>query len=414
LARDVAVKVLPAELTIDAARLTRFEREARLLAALNHPNIATIHGIEDAGGYPAIVMELVEGLTLADRIARAPVPVDEALPIARQIADALEAAHERGIIHRDLKPANIKVTPKRLVKVLDFGIAKTLVPDDQAPTGVTVERTEIGAIIGTPAYMSPEQVRGGIVDQRTDIWAFGCVFYETLAGRAAFAGRTAADSIAAILGPGPDWTALPADTPSGVRRVLRRCLEKDPAYRLHDIADTRADLMEPRADGPALPEQPESSLYGRALALFGAGSPYRLWEMLQIRMGFLQYPVVVFLSWKATSAMPGLPGGLLFFAAVVSVLVLMTVRVRLLTTGAVERQRLPKQVRRAAPWLRTCTVAVTLLLWWMAALVVASHPILATLLGVIGAAETVTVVFGEPPIERAAFPEIAAEDRYRR
>jgi hypothetical protein len=261
--------------------------------------------------------------------------------------------------------------------------------------------------------MSPEQARGLIVDQRTDIWAFGCVLYETLAGSAAFADRTPADSIAAILGRDPDWTALPTDTPSGVHRLLRRCLEKEPARRLHDIGDARANLREQPADVPAVPTQSEIGLYGWALASLGGGSPYRLWEALQIRIGFLQYPIVVFLSWKATSAIPGSPGLLLFFAAVVCVLVLITVRVMLLTTGAIERQRLPQQVRRAAPWLRICTVALTLLLWWMAALVVASHPILATMLGVIGTAETATVVLGEPSIQRAAFPDVAAEDPVR-
>jgi serine/threonine protein kinase len=318
LGRDVALKVLPAALSTDASRLARFEDEARLLAALNHPNIATIHGIEDAGGHPAIVMELIEGPTMAGVIARGPIPIGEALRIALQIVDALAAAHEHGIVHRDLKPANVKLTSDGRVKVLDFGLARAGVRGNTGladlPT-VTADRTEPGTLLGTVGYMSPEQARGLRVDQRTDIWAFGCVFYETLAGRAAFDDRTPADSIAAILGRDPDWTALPADTPSGVRRLLRRCLERDPARRLLDIGDARADLLEQLGDGPALQEEPESSLYGRTLALFGVGSAYRLWEVLQIRVCFLQYPIIAFLSWKAKSAVPGSPGLLLFFAA---------------------------------------------------------------------------------------------------
>jgi serine/threonine protein kinase len=421
LGREVALKILPAGFATDPARLGRFEGEARILASLNHPNIAVIHGVEEAAGSPAIVMELVEGQTLEERLSaarhatrsgsqRKGLPLKEALQLAGQIADALDAAHGRGIIHRDIKPANIKVTPNGIVKVLDFGIAKTIFSDADGPTAATFERTQPGVIIGTAAYMSPEQARGESVDKRTDIWAFGCVLYEMMAGRTSFADRTPADSIAAILGLDPDWTALPADTPAGVRRLLRRCLEKDPARRLHDIADARADLIDQPAYVLALPDQTESSLYGRALALFGAGSPFRLWEVLQIRISLLQYPIIVFLSWKATSGLPGSTGLLLFLALVVCILVLITVRVMLLTTGAMERQRLLQQARRAAPWLRTCTVALTLLLWWMAALVVASHAILATVLGVIGAAETVAVVFAEPSIARAAFPENAAED----
>jgi Tol biopolymer transport system component len=263
LARDVALKVLPAALTTDAGRLGRFQREARLLAALNHPNIATLHGIEDAGGHPAIVMELVEGQTLAERLGTAagqPVrnrdrtsggkglPVAETLRIAQQIADALDAAHERGIIHRDLKPANLKITPNGLVKVLDFGIAKASGSGDEGPTAVTVERTEPGAIVGTPAYMSPEQVRGGVVDKRTDIWAFGCVLYEMMTGAVAFRGPTMSDTIARILEHDVDWGLLPETLPSPIRRVLARCLEKDPRRRARDIADVRADLEDASSD----------------------------------------------------------------------------------------------------------------------------------------------------------------------
>ncbi len=242
LGRDVAIKILPRHFTADPERLARFEREARMLAALNHPNIGAIYGLEAAaGGVRALVLELVEGETVADRIQRGPVTVTDALTIARQIADALDAAHEKGIIHRDLKPANIKVTPGGVVKLLDFGLAKAATGELQSPT-VTVGSTQEGTILGTAAYMSPEQARGQAVDKRTDIWAFGCVLYEMLTGRLAFPGETVSDTIVAILEREPDWTALPATTPPMVARLLRRGLEKDPKRRLRDIADARAEL----------------------------------------------------------------------------------------------------------------------------------------------------------------------------
>ena len=249
LGRDVAIKILPQVFTSDPERLARFEREARILAALNHPHIGAIYGVEDAENVHALVLELVEGDTLAERLRRAPVPVTDALAIALQIAEALESAHERGIIHRDLKPANVKITPDGKVKVLDFGLAKAVVnnttrPDlTQSPT-VTVSGTYEGAILGTAAYMSPEQARGKTVDKRTDIWAYGCVLYEMLTRRRAFVGETASDTIAAILEREPDWTKLPAAAPAHVRRLLRRCLEKDPSRRLRDIGDARLELDE--------------------------------------------------------------------------------------------------------------------------------------------------------------------------
>jgi Tol biopolymer transport system component len=249
LGRDVAIKVLPRAFRDDPDRLARFDREARLLAALNHPHIATIHGIEEQDEVKALVMELVPGDTLAERIARTKqggLPVTEALAIARQIADALDAAHEKGIVHRDLKPANIKITPEGLVKVLDFGLAK-LQPAEGAPTGseaptATSDGTREGMIIGTAAYMSPEQARGQAVDKRTDIWAFGCVLYEMLTGRAAFARGTISDTIAAILEKDPDLRPLRDRVPARVLRVLQRCLSKDPQRRWHHIADVRIEL----------------------------------------------------------------------------------------------------------------------------------------------------------------------------
>jgi serine/threonine-protein kinase len=250
LERDVAIKVLPDLFASDAERLARFRREAQTLASLNHPNIAIIHGLEQSGEVHALVMELVSGEDLSQRIARGPIPIDEALLIAKQIADALEAAHEQGIIHRDLKPANIKLRPDGTVKVLDFGLAKAfdVAPSasdaSQSPTITSPAMTHMGVILGTAAYMSPEQTRGQAVDKRSDIWAFGCVLYEILTARTAFAGDTISDTIAAILGRGPDWQTLPATTPDSIRRLLRRCFEKDPKRRLHDIADARIEIEE--------------------------------------------------------------------------------------------------------------------------------------------------------------------------
>jgi Tol biopolymer transport system component len=254
LGRDVAIKILPLIFTVDRERLARFEREARVLAALNHPHIGAIYGFEERDSLRALVLELVDGPTLADYLAKGPIPVQEALGIARQIADALDAAHEKGIVHRDLKPTNIKITSAGVVKVLDFGLAKALAPDEasarsKAPA-ITMSGTRQGSILGTAAYMSPEQARGQAVGKRTDIWAFGCVLYELLTGRMAFAGETLADTIAAILGRGPDWQKLPETTPATVRRLLQRCLEKDPARRLHDIGDARLELDDARSDGP--------------------------------------------------------------------------------------------------------------------------------------------------------------------
>jgi Tol biopolymer transport system component len=256
LGRDVAIKILPRAFTADANRLARFEREARVLASLNHPHIAAIYGFEEgpaeAGPY-ALILELVEGETLAERIARAGVhglPAKEALDIARQIADALDAAHEKGIVHRDLKPANIKITPQGVVKVLDFGLAKLETGEARqagdataAPT-ITVDDTREGLIVGTVAYMSPEQARGQAVDKRTDIWAFGCVLYEMLTGRAPFSGATVSDTIAALIDRPPDWLLLPAATPSTVRRLLERSLRKDQRERLRDIGDVRTELTD--------------------------------------------------------------------------------------------------------------------------------------------------------------------------
>jgi serine/threonine protein kinase len=255
LKRDVAVKVLPSTLALDIDRRGRFRREAELLATLNHPHIAAVYGLEEIGDQTALVMELVEGPTLADRLTDTAVPVDEALPIVRQIAEALEAAHEKGIIHRDLKPANIKVRPDGTVKVLDFGLAKSLEPAmalSEPSTVLSPSPTLAGIILGTPAYMSPEQARGKAADKRTDIWAFGCVLYEMLTRRKPFPGETLTDVVAAIISNEPDWKALPPHTPERIRSLIVRCLKKDPAQRLRDIADARFQIEEVLNDPGAL------------------------------------------------------------------------------------------------------------------------------------------------------------------
>jgi Tol biopolymer transport system component len=249
LKRDVALKVLPDTFAQDADRLARFQREAELLASLNHPNIAGVYGLEESDGVRALVMELVEGPTLADRIQMGPIPADDALPIARQIAEALEAAHERGVIHRDLKPANVKLRPDGAVKVLDFGLAKMLQSETTAasvsmsPT-LSVHATYAGVILGTAAYMSPEQARGKPLDRRTDVWAFGCVLFEMLTGRRAFDGEDVTEILARIIEREPDLTALPATTPAAIRRLLRRSLQKDRKRRLPDMADARIEIDE--------------------------------------------------------------------------------------------------------------------------------------------------------------------------
>jgi len=249
LGRDVAIKVLPGAFRSDPDRVARFEREAQSLAALNHPNIAAIYGIEEEPGILALVLELVPGDTLAELIGRRPLLMPDGLDIALQIAGALEAAHERGIVHRDLKPANVKVTPAGIVKVLDFGLAKTTADSSprtdlsRSPT-MAAGATRPGQLVGTAAYMSPEQARGLPVDKRTDIWAFGCVLYEMLTRGAPFVGDGVAEVLLGVLRLTPDWTALPPDTPTIVRHLLGRCLEKDPKKRLRDIGDARLDIAE--------------------------------------------------------------------------------------------------------------------------------------------------------------------------
>jgi eukaryotic-like serine/threonine-protein kinase len=271
--RHIAIKVLPDLLAGDPVRLQRLQREAQVLASLNHPQIATIYGLEESNGIYALVMELVEGEDLKRRISRGPLPLEEVLPLAQQMAEGLEAAHGQGIIHRDLKPANVMVRADGTLKVLDFGLAKGMdsgslasaARPNESPT-MTQQgaMTASGMILGTAAYMSPEQARGRDVDKRADVWAFGCVLFEMLAGRSAFPGETVSDTMASVLQREPDWRALPSETPSGIQRLLRRCLEKDPKRRLHDIADARIEIEEARSggrpDGPFAPVRSRSRL----------------------------------------------------------------------------------------------------------------------------------------------------------
>src|SRR5438105_10077122 len=268
LGRDVALKVLPPVFAADPERLARFRREPQVLASLNHPGIAAIYGLEESDGVLALVMELVEGPTLAERIAQGPIPLEEALPIARQIAEALEYAHERGVIHRDLKPANIKVTPEGRVKVLDFGLAKALSSETTAadpassPT-LTMRATLAGVIMGTAAYMSPEQAKGKPIDRRADIWAFGVVFAEMLTGRAMYTGETVSEVLAAVIMKEP---AIPESVPPFIRQLLRRCLDRDPSRRLQAIGEARIALENPAAPEPPAPAVSARRPWGWAAA----------------------------------------------------------------------------------------------------------------------------------------------------
>jgi Tol biopolymer transport system component/tRNA A-37 threonylcarbamoyl transferase component Bud32 len=287
LGREAAIKVLPPAFAEDAERLARFRREAQILASLSHPNVAAIYGLEESEGLVALAMELVPGEDLSERLARGPLPVDEALAVARQIAEALEEAHGKGVVHRDLKPANVKLTPDGKVKVLDFGLAKALSGEastsldssdsSRSPT-MTRQGTQAGMILGTAAYMSPEQARGKPVDKRADVWSFGVVLWELLAGKRLFAGETVSDTLAAVLRADPEWSLLPPGLPAPVGDLLRRCLERDPRRRLHDVADARIvieDVLEGRWQPPAtvpstVVAQPRPSFARRAAVPFAA------------------------------------------------------------------------------------------------------------------------------------------------
>ena len=301
--RDVAIKVLLAAVANDPERLMRFSREARVLASLNHPNIAQIYGLEESGDVRALVMELVDGPTLADRIAQGAIPLEDALTIANQIVDALEAAHGQGIVHRDLKPANIKVRPDGTVKVLDFGLAKALDPQAgteaasalmNSPTVTTPAMTQRGIILGTAAYMSPEQAKGRTADKRSDMWAFGCVLYEMLTAKRAFGAEDPSDTLAFVLTRDPDWTLLPARTPIALRKLLSRCLERDRRRRLADIADARFEIDEARTgrstESPSVTVGPGAVhtriAHGRRAGMWTVGGLVALAGVVAIGLGW--------------------------------------------------------------------------------------------------------------------------------
>jgi len=271
LGREVAIKVLPEHFAADADRLKRFEREAQTLASLNHPNVAQIFGVDQVGDTCFLVLELVEGESLEERLKRGPLPLDEALDVCRQIAEGLEAAHEAGVIHRDLKPANVRLTPDGKVKVLDFGLAKPANESRHGSSADSVLSTEAGRLLGTPTYMAPEQARGKPIDKRVDIWAFGCVVYECLTAKRAFAGETLTDVFAAVIEREPDLTLLPGTTPPRVRELMRRCLAKDPRARLRDIGEARLSLADPAVLGdPAAAGDPANA--GRPVARRGVSA----------------------------------------------------------------------------------------------------------------------------------------------
>jgi Tol biopolymer transport system component len=301
LRREVALKVLPEAFAADPARRARLEREAHVLASLNHPHIAAIYGFEDGDTVTALALELVDGETLADRIARGPIAIDGALAAARQIAEALEAAHARGLVHRDLKPANIKLTRDGTVKVLDFGLARPVGPSDadgraDLPTVTLTTRT--GVILGTPAFMSPEQVRGQALDKRADIWAFGCVLYEMLTSSPAFASGTTSDTLARVLEREPDWSRLPSETPDAIRRLLRRCLEKDPGLRLRDAGDALLEMHDALA-GASEQDAAVGPAWNRSVLLAAVGS-----------VALLTALVAALITWNVTAREPRAVGRL--------------------------------------------------------------------------------------------------------
>jgi len=296
--RDVAIKVLPGEVAADSERLARFRREAQVLASLNHPHIAAIYGVEDSDGVHALVLELVDGPTLADRILAGPVPLDEALPIASQIADAVEAAHELGIVHRDLKPANVKVRADGTVKVLDFGLAKAMetgasFPGHDVTNSPTItspaHNTTAGVILGTAAYMSPEQARGRPADRRSDIWAFGALLYEMLTGRRAFRGDDVSETIASVLKDTPDLAKLPPQTPARVRRLIERCLQRDSKMRLRDIGEARIELSSIRLGAVDASSEPMAAVAARAPA-WRAWLAWIGWAVAAATMLLLRWP----------------------------------------------------------------------------------------------------------------------------
>ena len=401
--RMVAIKVLPGEVAQDPDRLSRLEREAKLLASVNHPNICTIHEIGSRDGQPFIVMEFVEGETLDRRLAAGRLEMSEILDIAVQVADALEAAHAREIVHRDLKPANLMVTPRGQVKMLDFGLAKIERSGSHAPSEDITAQTMPGTLMGTVRYMSPEQALGRDVDHRSDIFSFGVVLYEMVSGHPPFAGSTVIETINQIINEQPEtidrWNPR---IPSRLQEIIGRCLEKDREQRYASARDLFADLRDVRrhpsaASIPATAPEAERSFYGSLLSRLGLSSPFRVWELTQIRMGLVLPALVVYFGWQFRTWTPGRWGLVLYVGSLACALTLMTLRTILLTIAAFRRVTVFRRKRaRITPWIRGTSIGLALILWTMAVMIIDAHAVVAGMLGLIGALNVVVTLFWDP------------------
>jgi serine/threonine protein kinase len=403
--RMVAIKVLPRNVASDPDRLFRLEREAKLLASVNHPNICTIYEISSRDGQPFIVMELVEGETLDRRLAAGRLEVSEILDIAVQIADALETAHAREIVHRDLKPANLMITPRGQVKMLDFGLAKIEKSGGQVPGEDITFRTLPGTLMGTVRYMSPEQALGRDVDHRSDIFSFGVVLYEMASGHTPFGGSTATEAINQIINAEPEkvsqWNPK---IPSRLQEIISRCLEKHQEQRYASARDLFADLRDVRRNSsapsiPAKPPEAERSVYGWLLSRIGMTSTFRLWELTQARMGLVLPVFVFYFGWKFRTWTPGRWGLVLFLAAVACAGTLMMLRILLLTIVAFRRDSFSMEVRRITPWIRGISFGLVLAVWAMAVTIMEAHAVVAAFLAIIGILNAVVPLFWDPWID---------------
>lgn len=408
--RMVAIKVLPDDVVYEPERLIRFEREAKLLASVNHPNICTIYEINNRDGQPFIVMELVEGETLDRRLAMRRMETSEILDIAVQIADALETAHAKEIVHRDIKPANLMITTRGQVKVLDFGLAKIEQSGDRNPSEDITLRTLPGAVMGTVRYMSPEQALGRPVDHHSDIFSFGVVLYEMAAGHAPFAGSTDIDTINQIINAQPEpvgrWNPK---VPPRVQDIITRCLNKNQEQRYSSARNLLTDLRDARRSSQELltvskPPEADGGLYGRFLSFFGMTSPYRFWEHTQFKLGLLLPLIVLYFGWKVMTWTPGRWGQVLFFACLLCAGALMVLRIVLLTSVTLRRNSFPSEIRMLAPWIRGIALCLVLVLWAMAVTITESHALTAAVLGTIGALNGLVTLILEPWIDHAAFP----------
>lgn len=417
--RIVAVKVLPRNAADDPERLVRLEREAKLLASVNHPNICTIFEIGRHDSRPFIVMELVDGETLDRRIAARRLDAAEIFDIAVQVADALDTAHAKGIVHRDIKPSNLMITARDQAKVLDFGLAKISKSTHGIPSQDSTLHTLAGVLIGTIRYMSPEQALGREVDHRSDIFSLGVVLYEMATGHAPFEGSSNVDTINQIINAEPEsvsrWNP---EMPSRLQEIISRCLEKNREQRyvsahdlLIDLREGRHDLVESRHDHRVqLPtisgsQVAERSFFGWVLSFFGINTPYRYWEVTQIRLGLLQAPFLVYFGWKFWTWTPSRWGLVFFLAEMTCVVALALERGLLLSAGAFRREDLSREIFRATPMIRWATVGLTLVLWTMAIMLADSHAGVAALLGLIGIVDLMMLFFFEPWVNNTAFPK---------